>query len=76
MMTRKCQRFKERFASLKSTAQHRHFTFDKAAVRALFRYMPANSLLCKLASKVLQKQEVCNRAGAYSSKVQRSDMTL
>lgn len=52
------------------------FKYEKAAVRMIFRYPAINPVLCKLASKVLQKQEVCNKAGAYSSKVQRNDVTL
>ena len=52
------------------------FKYKKAAVRMIFRYPAINPVLCKLASKVLQKQEVCNKSGAYSSKVQKYDVTL
>jgi hypothetical protein len=36
--------------------------------------METNYQLCRLASKLLQKKEVCNKSGAYSSKVQRNDV--
>ena len=53
----------------------RHFTNEKAAIRSLFRVPEINPILCKVASKILQKREVCNKAGAYSSKIQRHDVT-
>jgi hypothetical protein len=53
---------------------HRGFT---AYVRLLFRLDVIPNLreqLCLLAGKLLQKKEVCNKAGAYSSMRQRSDV--
>ena len=53
---------------------HRGFA---AVVRLLFRMDAMPDLrehLCALAGKVLQKKEVCNKAGAYSSQRQRSDV--
>lgn len=44
-----------------------------ACARALFRSKVGLDL-CRIAGKVLQKSEVCNRAGAYSSRVQRNDI--
>jgi hypothetical protein len=46
-------------------------------VRVLFRLDVIPKLreqLCLLAGKLLQKKEVCNKAGAYSSMRQRSDV--
>jgi len=53
---------------------HRGFN---AYVRVLFRLDIIPKLrehLCLLAGKLLQKKEVCNKAGAYSSMRQRSDV--
>jgi len=53
---------------------HRGFT---EYVRLLFRLDVIPNLreqLCLLAGKLLQKKEVCNKAGAYSSMRQRSDV--
>ena len=53
---------------------HRGFT---AYVRLLFRLDVIPNLreqLCLLAGKLVQKKEVCNKAGAYSSMRQRSDV--
>jgi hypothetical protein len=48
-----------------------------ALVRFLFRNDVVPGLrerLCILAGKLLQKKEVCNKAGMYSSRIQRSDI--
>jgi len=53
---------------------HRGFA---AVVRLLFRADVIPNLrehLCVLSGKMLQKKEVCNKAGAYSSQRQRSDV--
>jgi hypothetical protein len=53
---------------------HRGFA---AVVRMLFRTDAIPNMrehLCMLAGKLLQKKEVCNKAGAYSSLRQRSDV--
>lgn len=53
---------------------HRGFA---AVVRMLFRQDVIPNMreqLCVLAGKMLQKKEVCNKAGAYSSMRQRSDV--
>ncbi len=44
-----------------------------ASVRALFR-SPLGLDLCRVAGKVLKKNEVCNRSGSYSSRIQRNDI--
>ena len=44
-----------------------------AYTRVLFR-SPLGLDLCRIAGKLLQKAEVCNRSGAYSSRVQRNDI--
>jgi hypothetical protein len=54
---------------------HRGFA---AVVRTLFRTDAIPKLreqLCMLAGKLLQRKEVCNKAGAYSSMRQRSDVS-
>jgi hypothetical protein len=55
-------------------AQHL-FRYEKARVRSVFRHPLLNPLLVRVASTLLQKKEVCNKAGAYSSKLQRHDIT-
>lgn len=57
------------------TEKEGHFSGEKAAVRSMFRRDSVNPVMCMLAAKIMQKQEVCNRPGAYSSKVQRNDVT-
>jgi len=54
---------------------HRGFA---AVVRMLFRTDAIPNMrehLCMLAGKLLQRKEVCNKAGAYSSLRQRSDVS-
>ena len=51
-----------------------HFSNQKGVVRSVFRSPDLNYHMCRLASKLLQKKEVCNKSGAYSSKVQRNDV--
>ena len=49
----------------------------QAIVRLLYRLQNIPNLreqICILAGKLLQKKEVCNKAGAYSSQRQRSDV--
>jgi len=48
---------------------------DDAAIRLFFRYPETRSLMCRVAGAILRKQEVCNRSGGYSAKVQRNDIT-
>jgi len=48
---------------------------DEAAVRLLFRHPDTRSLMCRIAGAMLRKQEVCNRSGGYSAKVQRNDIS-
>jgi len=53
---------------------HRGFA---AFVRFLFRVDVNQNLrenVCTLAAKMLQKKEVCNKAGTYASKTQRNDV--
>jgi hypothetical protein len=62
--------------------KHTSFKFDMflewiALVRLLFRTTCVPHLrehLCLLAGKLLQKKEVCNKAGTYASHRQRSDV--
>jgi len=48
---------------------------DDAAIRLLFRHPVTRTLMCRVAGAILRKQEVCNRSGGYSAKVQRNDIT-
>lgn len=48
---------------------------DCAVVRLLFRNEYIGLSLRRLAGKYLQKQETCNKPGAYSARVQRNDIT-
>lgn len=48
---------------------------DDACVRFYFRNPHTSALFCRAAGKLLQKKEVCNKAGGYSAKQQRNDIT-
>jgi len=54
---------------------HRTFTGNDAIVRFLFRNPYTRHYMCRIAGKILQKREVCNKAGAYSARIQRNDIT-
>lgn len=49
---------------------------DSAVVRFYFRNPFTSQIFVRLAGKILQKKEVCNKQGAYSSKIQRHDITI
>ena len=49
-------------------------TSHQAIVWSVFRDPTINNHMCLLAARLLQKKEVCNKAGAYSSHRQRSDV--
>lgn len=48
---------------------------DQAIVRFMFRHPDLTDVMCRMAGKLMQKKEVCNRSGNYSSKIQRNDVT-
>ena len=48
---------------------------DNAVVRFLFRNEHTRFHMVRIAGRLLQKKEVCNRAGTYSAKQQRHDIT-
>jgi len=54
---------------------HRTLTGNDAIVRFLFRNPYTRHYMCRVACKILQKREVCNKAGAYSARIQRNDIT-
>jgi len=54
---------------------HRTLTGNDAIVRFLFRNPYTRHYMCRIAGKILQKREVCNKAGAYSARIQRNDIT-
>ena len=51
------------------------FEGDEAVVRFLFRNVHTRFHMVRVAGRLLQKKEVCNRAGTYSAKQQRHDIT-
>lgn len=58
------------------TAKHELYKAqDDALVRALFRSDHVGPMLARIAGKILQKSLVCNKAGMYSARVQRNDVT-
>ena len=48
---------------------------EQALVRFFFRNPYTRDVMRRFAGKHLQKKEVCNKAGMYSAKVQRNDIT-
>jgi len=50
-------------------------TLDNAVIRFMFRNPYFGMHMRRVAGKLLKKQEVCNKPGAYSAKVQRNDIT-
>ena len=58
-------------------AQDNRYFFDpeNALVRFFYRNPITGPPLRRLAGKTLQKSIVCNKAGTYSAKVQRNDIT-
>jgi hypothetical protein len=53
----------------------RLFRGDDAVVRFLFRNVHTRFHMVRIAGRLLQKKEVCNRAGTYSARQQRHDIT-
>jgi hypothetical protein len=53
----------------------RLFEGDEAVVRFLFRNVHTRFHMVRIAGRLLQKKEVCNRAGTYSARQQRHDIT-
>ena len=71
---------KKRITDFKEVAENADFankmtlhSGTDASVRALFR-SPLSLDLCRVAGKILKKNEVCNRSGSYSSRIQRNDI--
>ena len=50
-------------------------SLEEAIVRIYFRHPAIAGIMRRVAGKILQKKEVCNRAGIYSARVQRNDIT-
>ena len=48
---------------------------EEALTRFMFRNEITGPMMRRLAGKILQKSIVCNKAGAYSAKIQRNDVT-
>lgn len=51
------------------------FGEESAMIRYLFRNDEFGMQTRRVAGKVLKKQEVCNKPGAYSARIQRNDIT-
>ena len=49
--------------------------YRDALIRAMFRSEHIGPMLVNLAGKILQKRLVCNKAGMYSARIQRNDVT-
>jgi len=58
-----------------NTEKGKLFRGDDAVVRFLFRNVHTRFHMVRIAGRLLQKKEVCNRAGTYSAKQQRHDIT-
>ena len=54
---------------------HNVLPTEEALVRFVFRNEMTGPCMRRLAGKILQKNIVCNKAGTYSAKVQRNDVT-
>lgn len=61
---------------LQSPKPQSNLPVDSAVVRFYFRNPYTSQIFTRLAGKILQKKEVCNKQGAYSSKIQRHDITI
>ena len=51
------------------------FGVEDSLIRLLFRNEYFGMHMRRVAGKILKKQEVCNKPGAYSARVQRNDVT-
>ena len=51
------------------------FGIEESLIRLLFRNEYFGMHMRRVAGKILKKQEVCNKPGAYSARVQRNDVT-
>lgn len=49
--------------------------WEDCLIRFLFRQQNIGLVMRRIAGKIMKKQEVCNKAGSYSAKVQRNDVT-
>lgn len=68
------KKLREKVLLVENSYEHLVFPLDKAVVRAMFRFPAINTFLNRMAAKLLQKKEVCSKAGTYSSRVQRNDI--
>ena len=57
-----------------SFKRHLLFDEDRAIVRLLFRHPATRDVFIRLAGKLLQRKEVCNKPGSYSARSQRNDI--
>ena len=64
-----------RIQTLHESDSRRYLSGDDGRVRFFFRHPNTKAQFRRTAGRFLQKSEVCNKAGAYSAKVQRNDVT-
>lgn len=55
--------------------QLKFHNWEDCLIRFLFRQENIGLVMRRIAGKIMKKQEVCNKAGSYSAKVQRNDVT-
>ena len=64
-----------RIQTLHESDSRKYLSGDDGRVRFFFRHPATKAQFRRAAGRFLQKSEVCNKAGAYSAKVQRNDVT-
>ena len=68
-----CTEMRQRLRS--SEKENAYLNAEEGCMRFFFRNPITGHIFRKVAGKVLQKAEVCNKAGIYSAKIQRHDVT-
>ena len=66
---------RDRIQALHDTDAKKYLSGDNGVMRFFFRHPATKAQFRRAAGRFLQKSEVCNKAGAYSAKVQRNDVT-
>lgn len=70
------QRIEDVYSKSNAEQQEQLYTDNRdALIRAMFRSEHVGPMMVNLAGKMLQKRLVCNKAGMYSARVQRNDVT-
>ena len=66
---------RNRIQTLHDSDNRRYLSGDDGRIRFFFRHPTTRAQFRRTAGRFLQKSEVCNKAGTYSAKVQRNDVT-